>query len=148
MTLPHESKILKGWLICNTKYLGPFHIINENKQGKILSIYASKTEVFTWRTAKAYFIPSRPPCLTSHCSCVSNLSSTSTVLWTPVSFMCFNTTPNVWAQVSRTGATTYKWERKKTPICKKLILLNLKFDWAKPPLGDTYLIRNKVSKSV
>lgn len=120
-------QILKDWLTCHTKNLGPIHLINENKLrgGKNSPIHASKTEVFTWRTAKAYFIPSRPPCLTSHCSCVSNLSSTSTVLWTPVSFMCFNTTPNVWAQVSRTGATTYKWESKITHICKKTYFVRI-----------------------
>lgn len=117
-----KKQILKDLLTSNSKNLGPFRIINEKNWGGgvKLSHICFKNWMFTWRTAKAYFIPSRPPCLTSHCSCVSNLSSTSTVLWTPVSFMCFNTTPNVWAQVSRTGATTCKWERKKIHISKGL----------------------------
>jgi hypothetical protein len=70
--------------------------------------------------------------------------------------MCFKTTPNVWAQVSRTGATTYRTERKKTTYFVELEIWlgKVSFQWIltssetkSPNLSNAKTQRSLITKS-
>lgn len=84
-----------------------------------------KRDHCTCLTARAYLMPSKPPCRTSHWSSVSSLRRISTVMATPLFVMCFMATPRVWAHVSLTGATTWAFINEQLFSCSHHLSLVL-----------------------